>query len=473
MEPFKVKMVEAINVSTREERLMALQEAYYNPFSLQAKDVTIDLLSDSGTAAMSQNQWAALMKGDESYAGAESYYRFEKAVRDITHFKYILPTHQGRAAERILMNALLKDGDLVLSNTFFDTTRGNVESRKAVALDIPAEFMEDVNFKGNINLTKLLKFLSQDRKKVAAVILTVTNNRGGGQPVSMGNIRELSKICHRYNIPLYADACRYAENAYFIKIREQGFQDKTPIEIAREMFSYFDGCTMSAKKDGLVNMGGFLATNDETMHSQFLQDLIISEGFKTYGGLSGRDLDAIAVGLYEGLKESYLKYRINSTWKFGEILKAKGVPILEPTGGHALFIDAAKFLPNIPQSQYPAWSLNCALYVEGGIRGGEMGGVAWGLQADGTEKAPEQELVRLAIPRRVYTISHFEYVGDVLSQIAEKRHLLSGYAIVWQAMDAGPMRQFTARLKPIEGTVFKEENTNTDNEMQTRILSKL
>ena len=465
MDPFKTKMTEAINIGTCNDRQVALHKADYNPFSLRASEITIDLLTDSGTAAMSQNQWSAMMMGDESYAGSQSFHRFEKAIQDITNYKFILPTHQGRAAERILMNAILKEGDLVLSNTFFDTTRGNVESRRAVALDIPDE--KEIDFKGNIDIKALLKILSNDTR-VALVILTVTNNRGGGQPVSMRNMKDLSNVCHRAKIPLFLDACRYAENAYFIKTREQGYKDKTPIDIAREMFSYFDGCTMSAKKDGLVNIGGFLASNDKNLHTKFVQDLILSEGFKTYGGLAGRDLEAIAVGLYEGLEENYLKNRIESTYFFGEILKAKGVPILEPAGGHALFIDAAKFLPNIPASQYPAWALNCALFIEGGIRGAEMGGVAWGMLADGTEKAPSKELLRLAIPRRVYNRSHFEYVGGIFSKIKKRKHLLSGFRIAWQAQNAGPMRQFTIKMQPLEGTVFKD-----GNEENRKFISKL
>ncbi len=455
IEPFRIKAVEPIRHTTRAEREIALQEAGYNLFLLRAEDVLIDLLTDSGTGAMSSGQWAGMMLGDESYAGAKSFYKFETAVRHITGFKHVIPTHQGRAAERILFGSALKPGDIVPNNTHFDTTRANTEFRGAIALDIPIPEGRDpqiiLPFKGNIDLGKLEQTLRENPGNVPLAMITVTNNSGGGQPVSMANIRAASEICHRYGVPFFLDACRFAENAYFIKLREEGYADKTPLEIAQEMFSYADGATMSAKKDGMANIGGFLALNDDALAQECKNMLILTEGFPTYGGLAGYDLEAIAVGLEEVLHEDYLEYRLRSVAYLGDILTKAGVPIMQPPGGHAIYIDAKAMLPHIPQSEYPAWALSLALYLEGGIRSVEIGSVMFGQQPDGREIPAAMELVRLAFPRRVYTQSHVDYLAEVILHVNSMKEQIRGVRIT-----ASPpvLRHFSARLAPTHGGLF-------------------
>ena len=434
IEPFRIKMVEPIRQTTRAEREKLLAEAHYNLFLLKAEDVLIDLLTDSGTGAMSSGQWAGMMLGDESYAGAKSFYKFETAVRNITGLKHVIPTHQGRAAERILFGSTLKPGDIVPNNTHFDTTRANTEYRKAIALDIPIPEAHDpaaiLPFKGNIDLQKLEQTIVENPGKVPMAMITVTNNSGGGQPVSMANIRAASEICHQHGIPLFLDCCRFAENAWFIKTREEGYADKTPLEIAQEMFSYVDGATMSAKKDGMGNIGGFLALNDDAWAQECKNMLILTEGFPTYGGLAGYDLEALAVGLEEVLHEDYLQYRIRSVAYLGDILTSNGIPIVQPPGGHAIYIDAKAMLPHIPQSEYPAWALSLALYLEGGVRSVEIGSVMFGQQPDGSEQPAAMELVRLAFPRRVYTQSHVDYLAEVLLYVNNIKDEIRGVKIV-------------------------------------------
>jgi tryptophanase len=455
IEPFRIKSVQMIRHTTEAERARALEAAGYNLFLLKSEDVLIDLLTDSGTGAMSDTQWGAMMRGDESYAGAPSFYHFESAVQEITQLKHVIPTHQGRAAERILFGSTLKSGDIVPNNTHFDTTRANVEYMGATALDIPipeGRQPELVHpFKGNIDLEALESTLAENHGRVPLAMITVTNNSGGGQPVSMANIREASAICRRYSVPLFLDACRFAENAWFIKMREPGYTEKTPLAIAREMFSYVDGCTMSAKKDGLANIGGFLALNDDRLAQQCKNQLILTEGFPTYGGLAGYDLEAIAVGLHEVLDEDYLQYRIRSVAYLGDILTRAGVPMVQPPGGHAIYLDAKAMLPHIPQSQYPAWALSLVLYLEGGIRSVAIDSVMFGLQPDGREVPAAMELVRLAFPRRVYTQSHVDYLAEVLLYVFERREQIRGVRIV----EAPPvLRHFTARLEPAHGQLL-------------------
>jgi tryptophanase len=460
IEPFRIKSVEPIRSTNRAQREAALKEAGYNLFLLKAEDVLIDLLTDSGTGAMSSRQWAGMMVGDESYAGARSFFRFETAVQQITNLKHIIPTHQGRAAERILFGSLLKNGDIVLNNTHFDTTRANVEYRRAEARDIPiAEGRQPQlvhPFKGNIDLDLLEKMLAEDGEKIPLVMITVTNNSGGGQPVSMANIRAAREICDRHGKPLFLDACRFAENAWFIKMRENGYADKTPLAIAQEMFSYVDGCTMSAKKDGLANIGGFLALNDDALAQKCKNMLILTEGFPTYGGLAGYDMEAIAIGLHEALREEYLRYRIRSVAYLGDILTEAGVPIMQPPGGHAIYIDALAMLPHIPQNEYPAWALSLVLYLEGGIRSVEIGSVMFGQQPDGSEKAAAMELVRLAFPRRVYTQSHVDYLAEVLLHVNGMKECIRGVRLV-EAPDT--LRHFSARLEPAHGTLINDSST--------------
>ena len=450
IEPFRIKTVEPIRQTTREERAELLEKAGYNPFLLPAEDVIIDLLTDSGTGAMSSAQWAGMMLGDESYAGAKSFYKFEAAVRRITNFRHVIPTHQGRAAERILFGSLLQPGDVVPNNTHFDTTRANVEYRHATALDIPNPDAHDPAlvrpFKGNIDLAALEQTLIDHAGHAPLAMITVTNNSGGGQPVSMANIRAASEICHRHGALFFLDACRFAENAWFIKTREEGYADKTPLEIAQEMFSYADGCTMSAKKDGMANIGGFLALNDDALAEKCRNLLILTEGFPTYGGLAGYDLEAIAVGLEEVLHEDYLQYRTRSVAYLGDILTANGVPIVRPTGGHAIYIDALSMLPHIPQSQYPAWALSLALSLEGGIRSVEIGSVMFGHQPDGSEKPAAMELVRMAFPRRVYTQSHVDYLAEVILYVNSIKDQIRGVRIV-EAPEV--LRHFSARMEPM------------------------
>jgi tryptophanase len=453
IEPFKIKSVEPIRMTTREEREAKLVVAGFNVFLLKAEDVLIDLLTDSGTAAMSSEQWAAVMRGDESYAGSRSWYRFEEAVHDIFGFRHVLPTHQGRAAERILFSARCRPGHIVPNNTHFDTTRANVEFTGAEARDfvIPEGRVPAARhpFKGNMDVGRLKQLISEvGRDRIPLCMLTVTNNSGGGQPVSMANVRAVSAVCREHGIPLYIDACRFAENAYFIKLREDGFADRTPIDIARELFSYADGCTMSAKKDGMANIGGLLATNDEQLATDARNLLILTEGFPTYGGMAGRDLDAIAVGLREALDEDYLLYRIRSTTYLGEHIARAGVPIVQPPGGHAIYLDAAAFFPQIPPLELPGQALVVELYREAGIRAVEIGTVMFGRRNpdDGQEIAGPMELVRLAIPRRVYTQSHIDYVVEAILQLWERRADVSGYKFVEQAP---LLRHFTARFAAI------------------------
>jgi tryptophanase len=451
IEPFRIRSVEPIRFTTMDERERALGDAGYNPFLLHAGDVLIDLLTDSGTGAMSSKQWAGMMASDESYAGASSFYRFEAAVQDITGFKHVIPTHQGRAAEHILFNTIAKPGDVVLNNTHFDTTRAHVEHAGAEARDlvIPEGRQPRTihSFKGNIDLQALQATIQEvGPQRIPAVMVTVTNNSGGGQPVSMANVRAASEIAHAHSIPFIIDACRFAENAWFIKTREEGYGDKAPIDIAREMFGYADGCTMSAKKDGMANIGGFLALNDDDLAARCRALEILTEGFPTYGGMAGYDMEAIAQGLYEALDEGYLRYRIRSIAYLGEKLTAAGVPIVQPTGGHAVYIDAREMLPHIPPLRYPAWSLNNALYLLGGVRGVEIGTVMFGLQPDGMEKPAAMDLVRLAFPRRVYTQSHVDYLAEVILAVNAQRDRVPGHRIVWQAP---VLRHFTARLEPI------------------------
>lgn len=450
IEPFRIKAVEPIRQTTERERRAALAGAHYNLFMVRAEDVLIDLLTDSGTGAMSSDQWAGMMRGDESYAGATSFYRFEEAVKEITGLKHVIPTHQGRAAERILFGALLEEDDLVPNNTHFDTTRANVEYRGATALDIPAPVAHDPHavhpFKGNVDLDALERVLAENHGRVPLVMITVTNNSGGGQPASMANIRSAGEICRRHGIPLFLDACRFAENAWFIKQREEGYADKTPLEISHEMFSYVDGCTMSAKKDGLANIGGFLALNDDALAEQCKNMLILTEGFPTYGGLAGYDLEAIAVGLHEALREDYLRYRIRSVEYLGDILMEHDVPIVQPPGGHAIYLDARSMLDHLPSDQYPGWALANALYLAGGIRSVEIGSVMFGHQPDGSEQPAAMELVRLAFPRRTYTQSHVDYLAEVILYVNENRRQIPGYRIAWQAP---VLRHFTVQMEPL------------------------
>jgi tryptophanase len=457
IEPFRIKTVEPIRRTTRAEREAALAAAGYNLFLLKAEDVLIDLLTDSGTGAMSSAQWAGMMQGDESYAGARSFFKFESAVREITNLKHVIPTHQGRAAERILFGSAVKAGDIVPNNTHFDTTRANIEARGATALDIPipeGRHPELIHpFKGNIDLEMLEQTLVENLGRVPLAMITVTNNSGGGQPVSLANIRAASEICHRHGVPFFLDACRFAENAWFIKQREPGYAGKTPFEIAREMFSYVDGCTMSAKKDGLANIGGFLALNDDALAQRCKNVLILTEGFPTYGGLAGYDLEAIAVGLHEVLDEDYLHYRIRSVEYLGEKLVRAGVPIVQPPGGHAIYIDAKAMLPHIPQSEYPAWALSLALYLEGGVRSVEIGSVMFGHQPDGSEKPSAMELVRLAFPRRVYTQSHVDYLAEVLLHVNSLKERIRGVRIA-EAPDT--LRHFSARMEPAHGALIAD-----------------
>ncbi|MCX7879783.1 MAG: tryptophanase [Ignavibacteria bacterium] len=451
-EPFRIKVVEPIPITQREYRVEKLREAHYNLFFLRSDDITIDLLTDSGTGAMSSKQWSAMFDGDEAYAGSRSYYKFEEVVRNITGFKHIIPTHQGRAAERILFSILGGKGKLIPSNTHFDTTRANIEYTGATAFDFPSPIAlktdEIADFKGNIDLDKLESFINTHTKeKIPLVMLTVTNNSGGGQPVSMENIRKTSEISHKYGIPFFIDCCRFAENAYFIKQREQGYESKSIIEIAKEMFSYADGCLMSAKKDGLSNTGGFIATNLDQIAEQARVILIVTEGFITYGGLARRDLEALAVGLMEALDESYLSYRIEQVKFLGNELQKRGIPILLPTGGHAVYIDASKFTPHIPSHQFPGQAIACEIYIEGGVRTVEIGSLMFGKRKESGSFQPSNfELVRLAIPRRVYTNNHLLYVADVIDRVYKHRQNLKGMKITYEAPY---LRHFTAHLEYI------------------------
>ena len=444
IEPFRIKSVEPIHGALQTERQKLLEQAGYNLFLVPSEAILIDLLTDSGTAAMSTDQWAAMMRGDESYAGSPSFTRFRQSVQGIFGFRHVIPTHQGRAAERILFSVMCKKGDIVPNNTHFDTTRANCEFAGAEALDLPIPEAHEPShlhpFKGNMDTACLAETIAHHGAgKIPLVMLTLTNNSGGGQPVSMENIRAVKEICRKHGIPLYIDACRFAENAYFIKLREPGYAGKSPREIAREIFSNADGCTMSAKKDGMANIGGFLCTNDDTLAQQEKDLLILTEGFPTYGGLAGRDLEAIAVGLNEALEEEYLKYRIASTAFLGNHIAKEGVPIVQPPGGHAIYLDARAFLPHIPCAQFPGVALANELYLEGGIRSVEIGTLMFGEHAT-------MDLVRLAIPRRVYTQSHIEYVVEVILEVWRRRAQIRGYEIVEQPKF---LRHFTAKLKPL------------------------
>ena len=458
IEPFRIKSVEPIKMTTREERERYLKEAHYNLFGLHSENVLIDLLTDSGTSSMSAAQWAGMMIGDESYAGSPSYMRFEKAVKNLMPYKYVMPTHQGRAAERILFSVVTKPGDIIPSNTHFDTTRANIEAGKAVAVDLVIEEGKDPAnehpFKGNMDTAKLEALIAEKgTKNIPLCMITITNNSGGGQPVSLANIKAVSDICKAHKIPFFIDACRFAENAWFIKQREEGYQNASIPDIVREIFSLADGCTMSAKKDALVNMGGWLALNDDKWEEQCRNVLILTEGFPTYGGLSGRDLEAIAIGLDEVVDEDYLKYRMASTAYVGDRLTAAGVPIVKPVGGHAIYIDARAFLPHIPALEYPGQTLACELYLRGGIRGCEIGTVMFGQQPDGSEQPAAMDLVRLAIPRRVYTESHMLYVLEVILETWENRDSLRGMKIDQQP---SALRHFTSRFSYKETNAKKE-----------------
>ena len=450
IEPFRIKMVEPIRMTNEEERGKLLKKAKYNLFLLKAEDVIIDLLTDSGTAAMSSQQWSGMMIGDESYAGAKSWKKMESTIKDLTGYKHVLPTHQGRAAERILYGCMGGEGKIFISNTHFDTTRANIEFSNAEAIDCPTEIGKKPSskhpFKGNMNISKLISTINKKgQENIAGIILTVTNNSGGGQPVSMKNAKEVSKVCKKHNIPLIIDACRIAENAYFIKHREKEYQNYTYKKIAQKMFDLADGCTMSAKKDGIVNMGGFLALNNNKLTEKCRNELIITEGFITYGGISGRDMEAIATGLQEVFEPDYLQYRIASTTYLGEKLTKMGIPIMLPVGGHAVYIDAKTLYSHIPIDQFPGQSLACNLYLKGGIRASEIGSVMFGKKGPKGELIPaSMELVRLAIPRRVYTQSHIDYVIEVFQEIMKNRRKAKGIKIVKEPKF---LRHFTAHFK--------------------------
>jgi tryptophanase len=449
-EPFKIKMVESVSRSNRSEREEWAKKAYYNLFNLRSEHVFIDLLTDSGTGAMSDKQWAAIMTGDESYAGASSFYHLKEAIEEITGFEYFLPTHQGRAAENVLFSVLVKEGDVVPGNAHFDTTKGHIEFRKAEAIDCTVDIAKDTSlidpFKGNIDLEKLDKVLKETpRKKVSCILMTVTNNTAGGQPVSMANLKGVRTLADKYGVIVILDSARFAENAFFIKTRENGYSGKTIREISLEMFSYADGMTMSSKKDAIVNMGGFIGLRDKELYRKASTFNIMFEGFVTYGGMSGRDMNALARGLYEGTEYDYLEARIGQVAYLGEKIKSFGVPLQEPFGGHAIFIDAKKFLPHIPQQEFPAQRLAVELYLEGGIRGVEIGA----LMADRDpvtreNRYPALELVRLAVPRRVYTNNHMDYVAVALGNIYERRkEIKRGMTIKYEAPI---MRHFTVEL---------------------------
>lgn len=452
IEPFRIKSVEPIYFNSKEERKKILEKAFYNLFYIHADDVLIDLLTDSGTSAMSSNQWAGIMKGDESYAGSPSFFHFEKTIQHITGMPLVIPTHQGRAAEKILFSILGGKGKYFVSNTLFDTTRANIEFTGAEGIDLLCAEGKHPSvpssFKGNMDTEGLKKIIAEKGAvNIPLCIITITNNSGGGQPVSMQNIKEVKEICQANNIPLFIDACRFAENAYFIKKREQGYAGKKIIEIVNEMFSYADGCTMSAKKDAFANIGGFLAMHDKELAMQCRNLLVITEGFPTYGGLAGRDLEAIAIGLEEVLDESYLHYRIRSIEYLNNKLLAAGIPVIQPAGGHAVYIDAKQMLPHIPVYQYPAQALAAALYTEGGIRSVEIGSLMFGKYDDDRKLVPaNMELVRLAIPRRVYTQSHIDYVAEVIIEVFKIRDQIKGLQIT---EEAPALRHFTAKLKPI------------------------
>jgi len=450
IEPFRIHSVEPIRMTTRDERLRAIDAAGLNLFNLHADDVLVDLLTDSGTGAMSRDQWAAVQHGDESYAGSPSWYVFLAAVQELFPFRHVIPTHQGRAAEKILFSVIGGPGKVIPNNTHFDTTRANVEATGAEAVDLVIEEGRHPEvehpFKGNMDLARLEDFLAARGADVPAVFVTITNNSGGGQPVSLENLRGVRALCDRFGVPLFLDACRFAENAWFIKLREPGQAARSVPEIVREIASLADGMTMSAKKDGLANIGGWLAMRDDTLAESCRNLLILTEGFPTYGGLAGRDLEAIAQGLREVVDEDYLRYRIRSTAYLGDALAADGIPVVRPIGGHAVYLDARALLPQIPPLQYPGQALAVALYVEGGIRGCEIGTVMFGRHPDGSETPAAMDLVRLAIPRRTYTQSHVDYVIEVVRFVAKRAQELRGLRIV---DEPAALRHFTARFAPV------------------------
>jgi tryptophanase len=455
IEPFRIKTVEPIRMTTRAEREGRLAAAGYNVFLLHSEDVLIDLLTDSGTSAMSSEQWAGVMRGDEAYAGSPSFYRFEASVQDIFGFRHVIPTHQGRAAERILFSTVCRPGDVVPSNTHFDTTRANIEAVGAEAVDLPCPEARDLQarhpFKGNLDTDALVRLIAErGRERIPLCMITLTNNSGGGQPASLANIRAVSQICRRHGVPLYIDACRFAENSYMIRLREPGYEGRSVKEIAREIFSLADGCTFSAKKDAFANIGGFLATNDDRLAQREKDLLILTEGFPTYGGLAGRDLEAIAIGLQEILHEDYLEYRLASVRYLGEHIAREGVPIVQPPGGHAIYIDAAAFLPHVPPLQLPGAALTAELYLEGGIRAVEIGTVMFGKKdpQTGQDLPARMELVRLAVPRRVYTQSHIDYVVEIILDVFRRREQIRGLRFTYEAP---VLRHFTARFERMTG----------------------
>ncbi len=449
IEPFRIKMVEPIKMTSPEEREKLLEEAGLNPFLIKSEDVLLDLLTDSGTGAMSTMQWSALMKGDESYAGSPSFFRFEKSVREITGHEEVIPTHQGRASERIIFSTLVKPGQIVISNTLFDTTRANAECSGCTAIDIPCvesrDTQEDYEFKGNIDLEELERLLKEKASEVGLVVMTITNNSGGGQPASMENLKAAQALSHRYGVRFMVDGCRFAENAYFIKTREKGYEGKSTQEISREFFELADVISISAKKDGMSNIGGILTLRDKKLAEDCRNQLILTEGFPTYGGLSGRDLEAIAVGLWEALDENYLRYRIRSIEYIGDAFKRLEIPIVSPTGGHALYIDAKKLLPHIPVSQFPGQAFVAAIYKEIGVRCVEIGSVMFGKELENGEEQPHrQELVRLTIPRRTYTQSHMDYLVESMGEFREKISQVKGVEFTYKPK---VLRHFTARFK--------------------------
>jgi tryptophanase len=452
IEPFRIKSVEPLFFTSKEDRIRILEKADYNPFQIHSRDVLIDLLTDSGTSAMSSEQWAGIMKGDESYAGSPSFFHFEETVKDITGMPYIIPTHQGRAAEKILFTIVAGKGKYIISNTLFDTTRANIEYNGAIGIDLPCKegLLPSVPypFKGNMDIEALSDTIKEvGSKNIPLILMTITNNSGGGQPVSMQNIRDVKKICMQHNIPFYIDACRFAENCYFIKLREEGYSNRSVQSIAKELFSHADGCTMSAKKDAFSNIGGFLAMHNKALAHSCRNLLIITEGFPTYGGLAGRDLEAIAIGLKEIMDEHYLQYRIRSIEYLSQKLTEHGIPLMQPPGGHAVYLDAKSFLSHIPVSQYPGQALVAALYLAGGIRCVETGSLMFGKYDSSNHLIPAQlELVRLAIPRRVYTQSHIDYVAEVIIEVYHNRENIKGLEIIEETQF---LRHFTVKLRPV------------------------
>lgn len=451
IEPFRIKMVEPLGFTTFAERKAVLKQAHYNLFNIRAEKVLFDFLTDSGTGAMSSDQWAGIMRGDESYAGAKSFYEFKRSVQDLTGFIHVIPVHQGRAAERILFSFVGGKGKVMVSNSHFDTTRANVEASGAEAVDLPApgalNFAKSAPFKGDMDTAALKRFIKErGAKNIGLCVMTVTNNSLGGQPVSMANLREVYAICRNHGIKVFLDIARFAENAYFIKLREKGYANRQVKDIAREMFRYADGCMMSSKKDALVNIGGFLALNDNVWAEKARQNLILGEGFVTYGGLAGRDLEALAIGLREVQDEKYLQYRVRSVEYLGDGLRKLGVPIVEPPGGHAVYVDAKRFLPHIPPEKFPAQALACALYLQAGIRTVEIGTLMFGRRGpDGGFLPAPMELVRIAMPRRVYTQSHIDFVLEAFAHLASSKKKIKGLKVEWAPQ---ALVHFTAKLKP-------------------------